>query len=386
MIVSREVATVEGVLKMVVGFDQRPSGDCQEVRKFTMRLSSEPFGDVRCSRPCGRSDVVAKIAIPFGGHHVSKCNDLTFQFVRQLPANEFPKSMRTHADRSAQIVPHPRAPHPHPAPAPRTPHPHPAPRTSHQYRYGIIVAVVHRFFAPFDPGDDIVALPREEAEHLTRVLRLGVGDSVSVFDGRGHEFLARVASAVRQEVRLQLVSRIDPPPEPNVAITLAQAVLKGDKMDDVVRDAVMLGAVAIQPVVSTRSETTVAALLKGARIERWRRVAVASVKQSRRAVLPEIRVPLSIETLLNDPATALRLMLVEPGAADAVEPLAAIQRLPLPADVTILVGPEGGWTAAECNAARDHGVRLITLGHRTLRADAVPVAAISVLQFLWGDL
>jgi 16S rRNA (uracil1498-N3)-methyltransferase len=245
---------------------------------------------------------------------------------------------------------------------------------------------VHRFFAPFDPGDDVVALPREEAEHLTRVLRLGVGDSVSVFDGRGHEFLARVASAVRQDVRVQLVSRIDPPPEPSVAITLAQSVLKGDKMDDVVRDSVMLGAVAVQPVVSARSETTVAALLKGARVERWRRVAVASVKQSRRAVVPEIRVPLSIETLLNDPATALRLMLVEPGAADAVEPLAAIQKLPLPSDVTILVGPEGGWTEAECAAAREHGARLITLGHRTLRADAVPVAAISVLQFLWGDL
>jgi 16S rRNA (uracil1498-N3)-methyltransferase len=198
--------------------------------------------------------------------------------------------------------------------------------------------------------------------------------------------LARVASAVRQDVRVQLVSRVDPPPEPSVAITLAQAVLKGDRMDDVVRDAVMLGAAAIQPVVTARSETTVAALLRGARVERWRRVAVASVKQSRRAVVPEVRVPLTIETLLNDPATSLRLMLVEPGPADAVEPLAAIQKLPPPADATILVGPEGGWTDAERRAAREHGARLVTLGHRTLRADAVPIAAISVLQFLWGDL
>src|SRR5690242_6204054 len=118
---------------------------------------------------------------------------------------------------------------------------------------------MHRFFAPaLDPGDVEVVLPRDEAEHLTRVLRLGPGDTVSVFDGRGREFLARVVSAVRRDARVQLLTRVDPPPEPAVPITIAQAVLKGDKMDDIVRDAVMLGAAALQPIVSTRVETTVA--------------------------------------------------------------------------------------------------------------------------------
>src|SRR4051812_15504285 len=148
----------------------------------------------------------------------------------------------------------------------------------------------------------MVALPRDEAEHLTRVLRLGSGDTVAVFDGRGHEFLARVASVLRRDVRVEILSRVEPAAESAVALTLAQAVLKGDKMDDVVRDAVMLGVAAIQPVVTRRSETTVAALLKGARLERWRRVALASVKQSRRAVLPEIRLPLTLEGALAQPA------------------------------------------------------------------------------------
>jgi len=243
---------------------------------------------------------------------------------------------------------------------------------------------VHRFFAPsLDPGDETVALPREEGEHLTRVLRLGVGDMVSVFDGRGHEFLARVSSAVRRDVRVTIASRIDPPEEPGVALTLAQAVLKGDKMDDVIRDAVMLGAAAIQPIVTRRSETTVAALMRGARVERWRRVALASVKQSRRAVLPEVRMPLTLDTMLAEPPAALRLMLVEPSVAADVEPLSALQQLPPPADAVMFVGPEGGWTAEECATAAAHGVRLMSLGARTLRADAVPVAAISVLNFLW---
>src|SRR5205085_11050160 len=154
---------------------------------------------------------------------------------------------------------------------------------------------MHRFFAPsLDPGDETVVLPREEAEHLSRVLRLGVGDTVSAFDGRGHEYLARVAAVRRGatgEVRLQILSRMDTPPEPSVALTLVQSVLKGDKMDDVVRDAVMLGVAAVQPMVTSRAEATVAALMRG-RVDRWRRVAISSVKQCNRAVVPEIRVPL----------------------------------------------------------------------------------------------
>ena len=257
---------------------------------------------------------------------------------------------------------------------------------------------VHRFFAPaLDPGDDTVALPKDEAEHLTRVLRLSTGDTVAVFDGRGHEFLARVvAGERRRDVRVQLLSRVEPAAEPAVPLTLVQAVLKGEKMDEVVRDAVMLGAAAIHPIITTRTETTVAAVLKGARMDRWRRVALASVKQSRRAVLPEIRTPLGFEDFLDEPAAALRVMLVEPAspeglgrtgpAAAGVESIGALRGGPVPADAAMLVGPEGGWTAEELTLAAGRGVRLLTLGQRTLRADAVPIAAISVLQFLWNDL
>lgn len=241
-------------------------------------------------------------------------------------------------------------------------------------------------------GDETVALPPDEAEHLTRVLRLSAGDTVAVFDGRGLEFIARVTGASRRDVRVQLVSRVDAVAEPLVPLTLVQAVLKMDKMDDVVRDAVMLGVAAIQPVVTTRTETTVAALLRGARVDRWKRVALASVKQARRAVVPEILTPLSFETWLADPQPALTVMLVEPtvrmkpDTPDESEPLSSIRDLPAPADASLVVGPEGGWTTEEVEAARARGCRLVTLGQRTLRADAVPVAAISVLQFLWGDL
>ena len=146
----------------------------------------------------------------------------------------------------------------------------------------------------------------------------------------------------------------------------------------------MLGVAAIQPIVTKRTETTVAALMRGARLDRWRRVALASVKQSRRAVLPEIRTPLTFETLLDEPSPALRLMLVEPTASADVEPISALRSEPAPSDATLSRRPRGRMDRAGMGGrGRARGVRLMTLGPRTLRADAVPVAAISVLQFIF---
>lgn len=244
---------------------------------------------------------------------------------------------------------------------------------------------MHRFYAPtLDPGDDMATLSRDEAEHLTRVLRLGAGDLVTVFDGRGNEFVARVMAPSPRVVRVQILSRLEPARESDVSITLVQAVLKGDRMDDVVRDAVMLGVTAIQPIVTTRTQVTVAQLLRGARPERWQRVALASTKQCGRALLPEVRLPLALETYLNEPLPAVSLMLVEPRSHPDPGSFAAIQEMPRPQEVVILVGPEGGWTETECAAAAQSGIRLLTLGGRTLRADAAPVAALSILEFIWS--
>ncbi len=252
--------------------------------------------------------------------------------------------------------------------------------------FAIIPGDVHRFFAPaLDPADETVTLPRDEGEHLTRVLRLGPGDVVSVFDGRGVEFLARVATAVRREVTLQLLSRVEAARESSVQLTLAQGVLKGERMDDVVRDAVMLGVTAIQPLVTRRTEVTVAQLLRAARVDRWNRVALASAKQCRRALLPEVRTPLTLETYLTEPLPLQRLMFVEPSAGAAVAPLSVLRDEPLPFEAVVLVGPEGGWDPGELEAAQQAGVRLVSLGARTLRADAVPLAALSILEFLWDQ-
>ena len=245
-----------------------------------------------------------------------------------------------------------------------------------------------RFFVPGTYGSsDQIALPDDEAQHLTRVLRLGSGDAVRVFDGRGHEFDAIVASATKSAVRLQVGQSRQAATEPRVAMTVAHAVLKGDKMDDVVRDAVMIGAVAIQPIVTDRTEVTLSALERGRRRGRWSRVAVSSAKQCGRAVVPPVSDPISFDALvdalhqLSLPQPAL--MLVEPSAESGVRALADLEPTP-PREATIVIGPEGGWTSKEVEQASS-ACRLLTLGGRTVRADAMAIVAMAALFAKWGE-
>jgi 16S rRNA (uracil1498-N3)-methyltransferase len=247
-----------------------------------------------------------------------------------------------------------------------------------------------RFYAPdVAGGADLVDLPDDEARHLTRVRRLGAGDEIAVFDGRGHEYRARVEQAGRAGVRVRVLEAVTPAPEPAVALTLVQAVLKGDHMDEIVRDAVMMGVAAIQPIVTARTQVSLAALRRGSAADRWQRIAIASVKQCHRAVVPAIRAPRALDEFVRTGGGAgtMRLMLVEPGAGAAgVQDAHGLSGCPRPSAADLLVGPEGGWAAEEVERAVAHGFLTLTLGRRTLRADAAPVAAIAVLQFLWRDL
>jgi 16S rRNA (uracil1498-N3)-methyltransferase len=245
-----------------------------------------------------------------------------------------------------------------------------------------------RFHAPdAQAAGDVVLLPAEEGEHLTRVLRLKAGDPLRVFNGRGGEFDAVVEQAAKSGVRVRVGASRRPAPEPRVAITLAQAALKGDKMDDVVRDAVMLGVAAIQPMVTERTEVTRASLVRGRRRDRWERIAISSAKQCGRATVPAILDPVEFGGLVDALAQMLLplpgLMLVEPGAALETTAASELDLAPQ-RGATVLIGPEGGWTATEIERAASV-CRLVTVGGRTLRADAMCVVALSALFTVWRE-
>jgi 16S rRNA (uracil1498-N3)-methyltransferase len=244
-----------------------------------------------------------------------------------------------------------------------------------------------RFYAPgLDPSATTVVLAADESHHLARVLRLGPGDAVAIFDGRGHEYLARVQRVDRDAATVALVQPVPAAPEPAVRVTLVQAVLKGDKMDDVVRDATMAGVSQIAPVVTARTEIKVSALKRAHAAERWQRVAVASAKQCRRAWVPPTELAVPLESWLGAPFPGLRLLLVEPSAGEeGVLSMRALQARARPESAACLVGPEGGWTPEERQAALAAGCLPATLGVLTLRADAVALAALAALSVVWGD-
>jgi 16S rRNA (uracil1498-N3)-methyltransferase len=240
---------------------------------------------------------------------------------------------------------------------------------------------VHRFHAPaLEPGDRTIALPHDEAQHLVRVLRLETGREVLVFNGRGYQVRGRVELADKRGVVLRIVAPERSAPELPLRLTLAQAALKGDKIDDIVRDAVMLGVTAVQPLLTRFIDVPAGPLAIGRRVERWHRVAVSAVKQCGRSVVPEIRVPASFESALAE-APGVSLLLVEPViAVERGRPLADVAR---PEAATVFVGPEGGWAPEEIARASEAGAILVSLGARTLRADAAAIVALSVLLYAW---
>jgi 16S rRNA (uracil1498-N3)-methyltransferase len=250
-----------------------------------------------------------------------------------------------------------------------------------------------RVYAPgAELARSIVVLPPDEAHHLKHVLRMSVGDEVGVFDGAGHEWSGRIVRADRSTVEVKLATPIDPVPEPAVHVVLAIALLKGDQMDAVVRDATMLGAAEVVPMVTAHVAVSGKARENEKAIARWTRVAIASARQCGRAVVPAVAPVTAFETVLNQTVRDETIVAVEPAHAAGFEtspPETPAKLETSPPDVRptralLLVGPEGGWSAGEIEMARKCGARPRQLGPRTLRAESAPIVLLSALWTEWG--
>jgi len=236
-----------------------------------------------------------------------------------------------------------------------------------------------RFYLPSLDASGVGELGEDEAGHLTRVLRRGAGAEIDVFDGRGRMFRARVVEAERTRVVVRAEEPVAAAPEPAVQVTLVMSVLKGDKMDAVVRDATMMGVSVVQPVVAARSEVALAAFGRAGRVSRWQRIAVASAKQCGRAVVPIVHAPVTLPDWMTRASAATVLVLSEPSAG----PGRSFGEVARGQAVDLVIGPEGGWTPEEQCQFSEKGACFIALGGRTLRADAAPVAAIAALFEAW---
>jgi 16S rRNA (uracil1498-N3)-methyltransferase len=234
--------------------------------------------------------------------------------------------------------------------------------------------------AALQPGAEL-ALPEGPAAHLVRVLRLQAGDACVLFNGDGHDYVARVLVANKRELRVAVESAQAIDNESPLPITLLQGVARGEKMDLILQKATELGVSRFVPVWSQRSEVKLDEARAAKRLAHWQGVVVAACEQCGRAQVPAVEAPLALAAALAAlPAGGTRLTL-DPGGAGNAASLAA------PADGFVLaIGPEGGWSPLDREQLGAAGFIGMRLGPRILRTETAGLAAIAALQARLGDL
>jgi 16S rRNA (uracil1498-N3)-methyltransferase len=238
-----------------------------------------------------------------------------------------------------------------------------------------------RFHVPEAAPGARIALPEHSAHHARDVLRLRPGVTVRVFDGRGREYEAVLDTVARVGVSGRVTGVVSPRPESPLAVTLALSPLKGDRMELAIQKATELGVAEIRPVVTARTDAAARPALKGARQDRWDKVASGAAEQCGRATVPIVAPTVTLAAFLAADHAGSRVVLLE---RDEGQP--ALAEIARPKSLTILVGPAGGWEPAEVARLAEAGFAPVSLGPRILRAETAAIAALTAAQVLWGDL
>lgn len=238
----------------------------------------------------------------------------------------------------------------------------------------------HRFYAPpAQITDTQIQLNEDEAHHLTRVLRLNTGTTVYAFDGTGNEYECRVAKADKRFVTLEIQQTLTDAVDSPLQLTLAQALVKGDKFDLIVQKATELGVTRIVPLITEHSDIRKAEERAEQKLTRWRRIALEAVKQCGRRILPELNEPQGFSDFCATDQSELRWLLAERGGQTLPRTFQAVTSL------TVAVGPEGGWSANELTLAQHHQFTLIQVGPRVLRTETAAIVAMTLAQAVCGD-
>jgi len=231
-----------------------------------------------------------------------------------------------------------------------------------------------------------VAIDGSDVRHIKKVLRLKPGDRIRLFDGEGFEYEAIIRRFVADRVELKITQKLPGTRESPVQIAVAQALLKEKKMDRLLRHLCELGLTQWIPFTSERSIPKPDEKRMPARVERWSKIIRESSKQSRRARLPAINKTLTFEEVLADGRSYdLKAVFYESESA-LLNSIFLQTGLPHPQKIIIIMGPEGGFSDQEIARATDAGCLVAGLGPRILRAETATIAAITVVQCLFGDM
>jgi len=241
------------------------------------------------------------------------------------------------------------------------------------------------FIEPSAATDPVVSITGSEAHHIKNVLRLKPGDSLKLFDGTGYEYNAVISRISVKAVAVEIRKRIKAAPPSDVQIIVAQAFLKEKKMDDLVRKLCELGVTRWIPFFSERSIARPDAQRLVGRSQRWNRIATEAAKQCRRIDTLQIGDALSFEKVLELGGRCdLRIVFWENETSLLIKSVPS-RANPIK-EVLVMLGPEGGFTDQEIKKLLNCGFQSAGLGPRILRAETATIAAVTLVQYLYGDM
>ena len=242
---------------------------------------------------------------------------------------------------------------------------------------------MHRFFAePGQIGEKEIVITGADVNHIRNVLRMRTGEEVLIADGRGAEYRCKLTDLSENEVRAQILWKLDGNAELASAVTLFQGLPKSDKMDLIVQKCVELGVDRIVPVSTKRAVVKLDAKKEETRLKRWNTISESAAKQSGRGVIPEVSGVMSFEKALEE-AKKLEVLLIPYERAEHMAETRRVMGEIRPGQsVGIFIGPEGGFEESEVEEAVAAGAKAITLGRRILRTETAGLAVLAMLSYL----
>lgn len=237
---------------------------------------------------------------------------------------------------------------------------------------------VSRFYldTPLNQGEQ--TLTGDVAHYIARVLRLGPGAPVQIFNGSGQEWPGEVVAAGKREVVVKLQAPVEGMPESPLHTHLGQTMSRGDRMDWAIQKAVELGVSEITPLFTERCEVKLQGERADKRQAHWQQIAVSACEQCGRSVVPVIHPPVALQDWMASLTSDLKLVLHHRTEQD-------LDQLPHPTSLALLIGPEGGLSVDEIQQAEAAGFIAARFGPRVLRTETAPVVALSMAQQRWGD-
>lgn len=241
---------------------------------------------------------------------------------------------------------------------------------------------MYRFFIePEACKDDFVRLSGGERNHIKNVLRLKVGETITVCTGEDREYICEILEYTDTEVVARIVDILGTNGELPVEITLYQGLPKSDKLELIIQKAVELGAVRIVPVITKRTVVKLDSGKAAKRVERYNTIALSAAKQSKRNIIPQVDRVMTFTEALED-AKHLDMNLIPYEEAKGIQhSKEVIRKVAGKQSLGIFIGPEGGFAEEEIEVAKDIGAECITLGHRILRTETAGLAILSILMF-----